>query len=605
MTDQADTTSGLGFDPEELSRKYAAEREKRLREDGNAQYIDLTGDYAEYAEDPYVEPGFSRDPIVEEIDAVVLGGGMAGLLTAASLREAGVDALRIIEQAGDFGGAWYWNRYPGIRCDIESYIYMPLLEEVGTVPTEKYARGAEILEHCRKIGRKYDLYDVALFQTVVESIIWNEESGRWIISTNRGDMIKARHVMAGSGPLNRPKLPAIPGITSFKGRAFHTSRWDYDYTGGTEFGDLTGLAGKKVALIGTGATGIQVLPYLAEAAAHVYLFQRTPSSVDLRNNSPTDVEWFTSQPLGWQQRRMDNFMLTIMGAPVEENLVNDCWTDVMRVIGDLSASTSPLVKDATPEQLFQLADYAKMEQLRARIASVVKDPATAEALKPWYNLFCKRPLFSDEYLDIFNRPTVTLVDTQGKGVDSITETELIVNGQSYEVDCIIFATGFQGGKYTHESGGYDLIGLNGVSLKDHWSGGVRSVHGTQIHGFPNFHVVGSLTQAATVFNYPHITARQARHAAQIVAKAIREKVKSMEVTEDAVQNWLDEMAAKAVDNSKFEQECTPGYYNNEGGEKGRKSLFGGMYGGGPVEYMNHLEQWHLSDLERNVKIEYQ
>jgi len=604
MTVLVDAIAELGFDPDALRAKYLAERDKRLRKDGNAQYIDLSGNYAEYADDPYVEPGFTRDPITEETDAVVLGGGLAGLMTAARLRDEGVERMRIIEQAGDFGGTWYWNRYPGIRCDIEAYIYMPLLEEVGTVPTEKYARGREILEHCWKLGQKYRLYDVALFQTVVQSIRWEDGSGRWIVRTDRGDVIKTRHLIAGSGPLNRPKLPGIPGIGSFKGRAFHTSRWDYGYTGGNEAGDLTGLKDKTVALIGTGATGIQVLPYLADAAEHVYVFQRTPSSVDLRNNRPTDVEWFKSQPPGWQQRRMDNFMLTVMGVPQPENMVDDCWTDVATVLGDLAKLESKIVEDATPEQLFQLADFTKMEQLRKRIDRVVKDSATADALKPWYNLFCKRPLFSDEYLDVFNRSNGTLVDTHGKGVERVTQDALIVDGKTYPVDCIVYATGFQAGVYTHESGGYELVGRNGVMLKDRWEDSVRSVHGTQIHGFPNFHIVGGLSQAATVFNYPHVTSQQARHAARIVADCLKRDVKAMEVTEAAEHRWAEEMVVKSTHNVQFEMECTPGYYNNEGSGKGRKSLFGGMYGGGPVDYMAALDRWYSTDRNTEVSVTY-
>ena len=596
--------AGLGFDPEVLRRKYLDERDARLRDDGNNQYIDLDGDFATYAQDPYVEPGFTRAPIDEEIDAAVLGGGLSGLMTGVHLTELGVDDFRIIEQAGDFGGTWYWNRYPGIRCDIESYTYIPLLEEVGTIPSEKYAEGEEILAHCQAIGRKYGLYDRALFQTVVKSIRWDEPAARWIIRTNRDDTIRARHVIVSSGPLNKPKFPGIPGIRDFKGHAFHTSRWDYGYTGGTSSGGMDKLGDKRVALIGTGATGIQVLPHLAEAAEHVYVFQRTPSAVDRRNNGPTDVEWFKSQPTGWQERRMDNFCRFMMGM-AEENLVDDCWTDISKLLVGFNTSTSPVIQNASPEERSQLADFMKMEQLRARIQEIVKDPATAESLKPWYNLFCKRPLFSDEYYTLFNRPNVTLVDTKGHGVDRITENALIVDGKAYEVDCVVFATGFRAGIYTHRSGGYELVGRNGVSLEERWREGVKSVHGLHASGFPNFHIVGTLAQASQSANYPQVTAFQTKHAARLVAKCLRENIRTMEVTVEAEGRWLGEMKAKAADQSQFEIECTPGYYNNEGNTRDSPSLFGAMYGGGPIEYVELLDKWYETGIADDVTLEYE
>lgn len=594
-----DLASQLGFDPEALHRKYLEERDKRLRPEGVGQYIDLEGNFAEYAEDPNAG-AISRDSVNEDTDALIIGGGLAGLMTSVQLKKLGVERFRILDQAADFGGTWYWNRYPGIRCDVESYIYIPMLEEVGTIPSEKYAHGSEIFEHCRALARKYGLHDLALLETVVKSIRWNDELSRWVVKTNRGDEIRARFVVVSSGPLHKAKLPGIPGIKDFKGVTFHTSRWDYDYTGGDSTGGLTGLQGKRVALIGTGATGIQVLPHIAEWAEHVYVFQRTPGVVDQRNNRPTDVEWFKSQPPGWQQARMDNFDQVIMGTEQKTNLVDDCWTDVAKLLVGFNAGEFPAMKDASPEELYQFADFVKMEQVRARIGEIVKDPKTAESLKPWYNLFCKRPLFSDDYLQTFNRPNVTLVDTHGQGVERITETGLISEGVEYPADCIIFATGFRAGAYSYESGGYVLEGRNGVSLKEKWSTGVRSVHGLQVSGFPNFHIVGTLAQASQSFNYPHVTSRQTQQAARLIARCLKDNVRVMEVTEEAEQRWAAEMAAKAKPNATFEVECTPGYYNNEGKTDERPSLFGQMYGGGPFEYRAILDRWFESDHQKDA-----
>jgi cyclohexanone monooxygenase len=438
-------TADLGFDPAALKARYIAERDKRLRTDGNEQYQEIKGDFAHYLDDPYVKPGFARAPLTDEVEVVVIGGGFGGLLAGARLREAGVQDIRLIEKGGDFGGTWYWNRYPGAACDIESYVYLPLLEEIGYMPVEKYSRAPEILRHSRAIGEYFDLYRNACFQTEVTGMRWDEDAARWIIETNRGDAMRARFVVMANGPLHRPKLPGIPGVESFKGHSFHTSRWDYDYTGGDSNGGLTGLKDKRVGIIGTGATAVQCVPHVAAAAKSLHVFQRTPSSIDVRNNRPTDPNWASSLQPGWQQARMDNFNTLVSGGFAEEDLVNDGWTDI---IGNLLLLARKQGAGRSPEELaemMQLADFQKMEQVRARVDSVVKDRAAAEALKPWYNQFCKRPCFHDEYLDAFNRPSVTLVDTQGRGVERITENAIVANGQTYEIDCLIYATGFEVG----------------------------------------------------------------------------------------------------------------------------------------------------------------
>jgi cation diffusion facilitator CzcD-associated flavoprotein CzcO len=602
MTEPNESEVKLNFDPEALHRKYLEERDRRLRNEGNAQYVDVSGELADYADDPYVEPGFSRDPITDEVDVVVLGGGFAGLLTSAQLREAGVDNIRIIEQAGDFGGTWYWNRYPGIRCDVESYIYMPLLEKIGTIPTQKYAEGAEIFAHCQAIGRHYGLYADALFQTKLNSVCWDESISRWIVRTNRNDEIKARFVVAANGSINRPKLPGIPGIQNFKGHAFHTSRWDYSYTGGNSTGNLTKLIGKRVAVIGAGATAIQIVPPLGEFAEHLFVFQRTPSAVDARDNKPTDRDWFRTQKPGWQQRRMDNFVAILFGIPQEEDLVNDRWTDAWSKFSSLPKAADETID---PAALIQLVDYQKMEDIRARIDEIVRDPKVAESLKPWYNLFCKRPLYSDEFLQTFNRPNVTLVDTQGRGVERITESALVFDGKAYEIDCLVYATGFRAGAYLFEGGDYEVFGRDGLSLSKKWAKGVRSLHGIHSRGFPNFFIVGGYAQASAAANYSHVVAPQATYVAAVIKHGLARKTKVMEVSQEAEDNWARKMAEKYVDRSKFEAECTPGYYNNEGNTKDRPSLWSSMYGGGPMEYIEICNEWHASHIEKDMDLTFE
>jgi cyclohexanone monooxygenase len=590
------------FDPEALRKKYREERDKRIRPDGNDQYLEVAGEFAHFVDDPYVEPGFTREPLTDEIDMAVIGGGFGGLLAGARLREAGVEDVRIIEKAGDFGGTWYWNRYPGAMCDVESYIYLPLLEELGYVPREKYSRAPEILAHSRAIGKHYDLYRDACFQTEVTEIRWDEDSARWIIATSRGDRMKARFVCMANGPLHRPKLPGIPGVESFEGHSFHTSRWDYAYTGGDPDGKLTGLRGKRVGIIGTGATAVQCVPHLGETADHLYVFQRTPSSIDVRANRPTDPEWARSLEPGWHRKRMDNFNILVSGGYQAEDLVGDGWTDIIRKL--LVMVRTEEDADLSPEGLkktMEMADFAKMEQIRARVDAIVEDPATAEALKPYYRQFCKRPCFHDGYLQTFNRPNVTLVDTKGRGVERITPTGVVVDGKLYELDCLIYATGFEvGTDYTRRSG-YELVGRNGLTLTEKWADGVATLHGMHSRGFPNCFIMSN-TQAGFTVNFPHLLDEQSQHLASIIRHALDHGIRSVEASEEAEAEWVATILRLAGVGLDFFEECTPGYYNNEG-KPGERSGQNGFYGGGSVEFFRILKEWReeggLQGLERS------
>ena len=576
------------FDPNELRQKYQFERDKRLRTEGNEQYIDIA-DYAEYLEDPYVQP-LVRDALFDEVEVAVIGGGFGGLLAGARLREAGVADIRMIEKGGDFGGTWYWNRYPGAACDVESYIYLPLLEEIGYIPKQKYSNAPEILEHSRAIARFFDLYRNACLQTEVTELRWDEAVCRWVIHTNRGDRMLARFVVMANGPLHRPKLPGIKGIESFEGHTFHTSRWDYDYTGGDSTGGLSKLADKRIGIIGTGATAVQCVPHLGAAAKQLFVFQRTPSSIDVRNNRVTDQEWAATLQPGWQKERMDNFNALVSGGFAEVDLVNDGWTDIIgNLLIRLRQDASP---DLSPEGLarnLELADFEKMEQVRARVENIVSDPSTAEHLKPWYRQFCKRPCFHDEYLATFNRPNVELVDTDGRGVDHITANGVVVNGVEYELDCLIYATGFEVGTNFSRRAGYEIYGVDGKSLTEHWDNGARTFHGFHSKGFPNCFIVSGVQSGFTV-NFPHMLEEQARHVAYILNQIRERGATRVEVSEESEQWWVDRIISLSQNNIKFLEACTPGYYNNEG-QPAARSVQGGSYGGGPVAFVQVLEQW--------------
>lgn len=583
------------IDKETLRQKYLEERGKRLRADGNDQYIQLKDQLSHYLDDPYM-PVVSRAPKTDHVTFAFVGGGFAGLVAGARLKEAGVEDVRIVEKGGDFGGTWYWNRYPGAQCDTASMVYMPLLEETGHMPSEKYAHAPEILEHCQRIGRQFGLYDDALFHSEVTDLEWDDACSRWIIRTNRGDEFTAQFVGLGTGPLHVPKLPGIPGIEDFKGHSFHTSRWDYGYTGGDPSGaSMERLADKRVAIIGTGATAVQCVPPLARACKALYVFQRTPSSVDVRANAPLDPKWFAAVATpGWQKRWLENFTANQSAGAAEEDLVQDGWTDLSRRIRERIKVLPP--QERTPAGMlaaWEDADYEKMEEIRSRVDKIVRDPQTAQKLKAWYRQLCKRPCFHDEYLQAFNLPTTHLVDTDGKGVEKITEKGVVVAGVEYPVDCIIYASGFEVGTEYRRRAGFDLTGRGGVKLSDYWAAGMRSLHGVHVHGFPNAFFVQPTQGANLISNVPHNLTDTALTIAAVVKHAIDTGAKEIEVTKAAEDEWLS-LLLSGPGRMLGSQECTPGYYNNEGQDPGPAARTYVGYPAGAAAYFSYIDGWRKS-----------
>ncbi|MGW6793963.1 flavin-containing monooxygenase [Streptomyces chartreusis] len=576
MTVQEDKQA-LGFDPDALREKYRIERDKRLRADGSRQYQAFEGELAHFIDDPYT-PRIERETVCDHVDVVVIGGGFGGLLLGARLRDLGYDDIRLVEQGGDFGGTWYWNRYPGAACDTEAYIYLPLLEETGYIPSEKYVKAPEILEHCRRIARHYRLYANALLQTRVSGVTWNEDTGLWTVETDCGDAFTARYVCMTAGAMQKPKLPGVPGIESYRGHTFHTTRWDYDYTGGDSTGGLTGLADKKVAIVGTGATAVQAVPHLGASAGHLYVVQRTPSAVSPRNNRPTDPGWASSLPHGWQRERMDNFSTFVAGGDAETDLVNDGWTAIYR-LRTLSGGV-----------LDEIDDFTKMEEIRARVTDIVRDPATAEGLKPWYRALCKRPCFNDDYLETFNRPNVTLLDTDGQGIERVTPTGIVVNGTEYDVDCLVFASGFQVGAPFATRLGYDVVGRGGRKLSEKFSTGISTLYGMQTSGFPNFFII-ALNQVGVSSNFAHVLEVQSRHVSQVIHEADRRGARAVDVAVMDEEAWVQTVFESSRANLEFLESCTPGYYNNEGQPNATASRRNGAYGPGIVAFDHLISTW--------------
>ena len=595
----------LGFDPDALAQRYAAERDKRIRADAEAQFVQLSHDLPftnKYLEDdPYCK-ALDRAPLKDQREVIVIGGGWVGMLTAARLVEAGISNVRIVESGGDFGGTWYWNRYPGAQCDIESYSYLPLLEETGYVPKLRFSYASEIYEHAQRIGRHFDLYKDAVFQTWVTELRWLEDESMWLVATNRGDEMRARHVCLGTGPANRPRLPGIPGVEKFKGHSFHTCRWDYDYTGGGPDGGLTGLADKTVAIIGTGATAVQCVPALGAGAKQLYVFQRTPSSVDVRNNAETDPEWAKNLKPGWQKERQKKFGEAFLGGPIDPAFADDGWTRLTRNVTELANQTAGKVPG-----LLQIADFKTMEEIRGLVDDTVKDPDVAEKLKAYYNQFCKRPTFNDFYLDTFNQPNVELVDVSAtQGVEAITENGIIANDKEYAVDCIVYASGFEITSSYERRLGIPIFGIGGESIYEHWREGMRTMHGLMVSGFPNLFLCGGGFVFQLGANYAHGIDVQAGHVAYTITELGSRGVKAANVSITAEERWIaDQLETKGggfvLGGSP--DTCTPGYYNQEGTTQRYRDVRRETYSKGVGAYMKLLRQWRedgeLEGLELN------
>jgi len=583
----AEQNEGIEVDVEELRARYQQEQLKRLRPDGLKQFAGLKEQFEELDEDPYADPNFTRAAIDEETDVVIVGGGFAGMLTGIDLDRLGISEFRIVEKGGDFGGTWYWNRYPGCMCDVESYTYLPLLEETGYMPTERYASAPEIFEYCQLMGRHFGLYHRALFQTIITGAVWDDDAKRWNVTTSRGDVLRSRYIVIAGGILHKPKVPGIPGIETFKGRMFHTSRWDYDYTGGGPRQPMDRLGDKRVGIIGTGATAVQAVPRLAEAAAELFVFQRTPSAVGVRGNGPTDEAWFKSLQPGWQTERIVNFTQSVTGVQPEVDLVNDGWTDVMWR-NTQAAPTSP--EDWAD---MELSDFKTMEKLRRRVDSIIEDPATAEKLKAYYGKNCKRICFHDEYLPSFNRPNVHLVDSDGKGIERITETGVVVDGVEYPVDCLVFASGFEVNTDLDARVGFDPVGRDGVTLNESWSTGAHTLHGVLSGGFPNMMVI-SLVQAGFGTNFVHFLGRSARHVAELINACREQGIVTIEATPQAEEDWLMVLYGAVGGGAEYVATCTPGYYNNEMSEPDEKAAKGLVYAGSLLDYHAHLDAFRAA-----------
>jgi cation diffusion facilitator CzcD-associated flavoprotein CzcO len=580
------------FDAKAVRSKYLAERDRRLVE-GRADIRDLRHDerFASYRDDPFT-PFIAREPITEEVDVVIVGGGIAGVLVGANLRKAGIEQIRIVDQAGGIGGTWYWNRYPGVMCDVESYSYIPMLEEFDYVPTRRYAWGEEILAHLERIAERYDLVDDGLFHTGVTRAEWQESEGRWLIRTDRGDEIRCRWYVLAAGILNLMKLPAIPGMEDFEGRSFHTARWDYEYTGGGAHDPLTRMEDKVVAVLGTGASGIQCVPPLVESAKHVYVFQRTPSAIGERGNRPTDPSFGDKLEPGWQRARMDNFQAIMLGLPVDVDLVDDGWTHHFAAVNHPKVVEGMTGADVARSG--EEVDFQVMEEHRRRVEELVADPATAAILKPFYRYICKRPCFHDEYLQAFNAPNITLIDCPS-GLERITAKGPVVDGQQYEVDCIVYGTGFEPEQTPlYRRVGHEIVGRGGVTLAEKWADGPHTLFGLMSRGFPNLFITPApFQQAVVTVNYTQVAVLGAEFIGRAIGLLKEERIDVFDVWAEAEEEWVKGIVDAYIDASRVMAACTPSRINDEGHPEERSPLVGAYRGGlgDWFGYRERLQRW--------------
>ncbi len=538
--------AGAVFNAEEQA-KYRQFKESRV---GVAEYVGLEGQFAKYLDDVHSQPPIPRESLDDECEVLVIGAGFAGLMLWYKLSQAGFKDVRFCEKGGDVGGTWYWNRYPGIACDVEAYSYLPLLEETGYIPSMKFASGFEIMEHCQNIATKFGFYDKCLFHTTVEETEWDESIGRWIVNTDRGDKMKARYLVVANGILTTPKLAKIKGMETYKGDAFHTSRWDYNV-------DLTD---KRVGIIGTGATAVQIIPEIAKIVKELYVFQRTPSSVDVRDQRETTEEEYCTWPKeeDWAKKRRARFAKISSGRTALS--AND---DYLSGKVDNFKEKKKHDKPLSPEEHMQKmldTNFRIMEQIRERVDAIIEDPKTAEALKPYYAYGCKRPTFHDEYLPTFNKPHVHLIDTAPRGVQEINERGVVHDGVEYPVDVLIYATGFQ----WMATATFDMIkGRDGRTLKQTWAeDGTKTWLGLQTKGFPNMFVVTGPQGGGGSFNFTDTIEDHGEYIKWMLQTMADKGAKVVDIKEESQAEYA-EHCAKADTATAALRDCIS-YYDHEG-----------------------------------------
>jgi cation diffusion facilitator CzcD-associated flavoprotein CzcO len=481
---------------------------------------------------------------VVDVEALVIGAGFAGLYMVLKLREQEFDVVGV-EAGDDVGGTWYWNKYPGARCDIESMLYSYTFDRELVNDwnwSEKYPAQPEILSYIRYVADRYDLKKHFTFSTRVDSAIFDESTSRWMVTTDAGVRYSVRYLISAVGVLSHSKTPEVPGIDTFQGPWYHTGRWP----------EHVDLAGKKVGVVGTGSSGIQVIPMLAKTVGHLTVFQRTPNFTFPARNQPIDADSVATIRAEYPQQKLAA-RRSLFGIPVpgprhsaldvdpeeRDRIYEACWQRGHLIA--LLASFDDLMINAE-------SNATAAEFVRAKIRAAVKDPSIAEALTPTgYALGGKRPCLDTGYFETYNRDNVTLVNLRDEELREVTEKGIRTARQDYEFDALVFATGFDA--MTGSLLAMDVRGRGGVTLKEKWKYGPTTYLGLSTADFPNFFTILGPGSPSVLSNMLVSIEQHVEWISELLAYAESQSLSVIEATAVAEKEWtahVQEVAAKTL-----------------------------------------------------------
>ncbi|WP_253861499.1 flavin-containing monooxygenase [Mycobacterium asiaticum] len=477
---------------------------------------------------------------MDSLDALVVGAGFAGLYALHKLRAQGL-SVRALEAAPELGGTWYYNRYPGARCDVESVDYCYSFSEELQQEwdwTEKYATQAEILRYLNWVADKLDLRRDVVFNTRVVSAVFDEAAVRWTVTTDTGDVVTARFVLMATGPLSDAMTPEFPGLNTFGGEIHHTAHWPHEPV------DFTG---KRVAVIGTGSSGIQTIPIIGEQAARLYVFQRTPNYSVPAGNKPLSAAELDDIKAGYQERRRLSWR-SGGGSPhiTAAKPAMEFTADERRTAFEKRWQLGGVLYSKTfPDQMI---DPAANEEARKfyeeKIRAVIDDPAVAQLLIPTdHPIGTKRICTDSNYFQTFNQPHVTLVSVRDTPIQSVDSTGINTTDQHYDLDMIVLATGFDA--LTGALAKIDIVGRDGATLREQWADGPRTYLGLGMAGFPNLFVISGPGAPAVLANMVLHAEAQVNWIAQTIDYLDANGYAAIEATKDAVDSWGAELSRLA------------------------------------------------------------
>jgi cyclohexanone monooxygenase len=482
--------------------------------------------------------------VPSEIDVVIVGAGFGGMYMLHRLRGLGLSAI-VFEAATDVGGTWYWNRYPGARCDVESmqysYSFSPELQQEWKW-SEVFASQPEILRYARHVADRLDLRRDIRFETRVEQASFDEAAQRWSVRTDHGDVVSARHCVMATGCLSTARVPDFPGIEAFKGKTYHTGYWPHEGV------DFTGL---RVAVIGTGSSAIQAIPVIARQAAQVTVFQRTPNYSIPSRNGPMTADYEQSWKSVYPTRRAEarDTRNGILANPNDISAVAVPEAERLQVYEDRWKSGGTTFMAAFNDLIFNKASNdTASEFVRGKIRSIVKDPAVADLLTPTsYPIGTKRICVDTDYFETFNRPNVSLVDVRNAPIETLTANGVRTGGKEYEVDAIVFATGFDAmtGTLTR----IDIRGRDGITLADKWAEGPKTYLGLMTAGFPNLFMITGPGSPSVLSNMIVSIEQHVDWVADCLKALGERRVDCIEATQEAEDAWVghvNEVANKTL-----------------------------------------------------------